>query len=329
MSFEIEKLSSEFFELLCAKLLQAEGYIVQELEHRGRDIGIDLELRDQNNQKIAVEVKIFRRPRTSTRYLKDVASQLKRGADLIKADRMLLIISMVLPGHILKDIQSLGVEVKDSRWIRNALANSPDIENEFENLVMAQESIKSSLNQSVQVDQRARELIESLKKLDCGRAKWNDYENICIDILNYLFFPSFKVPKVQSRSEDGLDRRDAVYPIGNGHAFWDELKRDSHSRFAVAEFKNLCEAPTQKEVESIQQYLFVKAKRMFGILCCRHSPSQSALKAKRRAWIEFDKLIVILSDDDMIDMLNMKGGGEDPAEVIDSQLEEFWLELTP
>lgn len=329
MSFEVEKLSGEYFELLCAKLLQKEGYIVQELEHRGRDIGIDLELRDQNNQKIAVEVKFFKRPRTSNRYLKDVASQLKRGADLIKADRMLLIVSMVLPSHILDEIQSLGVEVKDSKWIRNSLASSPDIENEFENLVLTQDSVKSSLNQGLHIDPRARELIESLKKLDCGRDKWIEYENICIDILNYLFFPSFKVPKLQSRSEDGLDRRDAVYPIGNGHAFWEELKRDSHSRFAVAEFKNLCEAPTQKEVESIQQYLFVKAKRMFGVLCCRHSPNQSALKARRRAWIEFDKLIVILSDDDMIDMLNIKGSGDDPAGVIDSQLEEFWLELTP
>lgn len=329
MSFEIEKLSREYFELLCVKLLQAEGYTVQELERRGQDIGIDLELLDQNNQKIAVEIKFFKRLRTSTRYLKDAASQLKRGADLISADRMILITSMMLPVHIREDIQSSGVEVKDSRWIRNTLINFPDIEKEFETLVANQESIESSLSPGIQVEQRAQELIERLRNLDCGKDTWKEYENICIDILNYLFLPPFKVPKVQSRSKDGLDRRDAVYPIGNGHAFWEELKRDTHSRFAVAEFKNYCEAPSQKEVESIQQYLFVKAKRMFGILCSRHSPSESALKARRRAWIEFDKMIIFVSDDDMIDMLTIKGSVEEPAEVIDSQLEEFWLELAP
>jgi hypothetical protein len=329
LSFEIEKLSAENFELLCSKLLQTEGYTVQELGHRGRDIGIDFELRDTNNQKIAVEVKFFKRSRTTSRYLKDAASQLKRSADLINADRMFLITSMTLPVHILAEIEFSGIEIKDSRWIRNSLENSPEIEKEFEDLISAQDIIKLTFNQGIQIEPRAKELIERLGNLSCGKETWKEYESVCIDILNYLFLPPLKVPKVQSRSEEGLDRRDAVYPIGNGHSFWDELKRDSHSRFVVAEFKNYCDAPSQIEVESIQQYLFVKAKRMFGLLCSRHRPGQSALKARRRAWMEFDKLIVFISDDDIIDMLNMKGIGEDPTEVIDSQLEEFWLELAP
>lgn len=329
MTLQVEKMSWEYFELLCAKLLEAEGYKVQELERRGRDIGIDFELLDSDNKKIAVEVKFFKKPRTSTRHLRDTASQLKRSAELISADRIFFVTSLLLPEHIRNDISSLGVEIKDSRWLRSALSNSPDIEEEFSKLITVQENIKASLGENPKIDERAEELIAKVKALECGKGSWKDYENLCIDILNYLFIPPFKVPKIQSRSEDGLDRRDAIYPIGNGNSFWDEIKKDTHSRFAVSEFKNYCESPSQKEVESIQQYLFMKAKRMFGILCCRLSPSDSALKARRRAWMEFDKLIVFLSDDDLIDMLNIKGAGEDPTSVIDSQLEEFFLELAP
>jgi hypothetical protein len=93
----------------------------------------------------------------------------------------------------------------------------------------------------------------------------------------------------------------------------------------VAEFKNYSDEPGQAEVESIQQYLLPKAMRSLGLLCARKGPKDSALKARRRAWAEFDKLIVFLSDLELEEMLIMKSAGEDPAQLIDGKIDEFLL----
>ena len=150
-----------------------------------------------------------------------------------------------------------------------------------------------------------------------------------MEILNYAFFPQLGVPSVQSRSEDGLDIRDAVFPIAGDHAFWQEIKRTCSTRFMVAEFKNYTESVRQREVETIQQYLYSKGMRMFGVLCSRNQPSELALLARRRAWVEADKLILLLSDEDLKDLVRAKSYGEKPTDVLDAQLGEFFLRIAP
>ena len=50
---------------------------------------------------------------------------------------------------------------------------------------------------------------------------------------------------------------------------------------------------------------------MFGLLVSRCGPNDSAEKARRRAWIEHEKLIVFLDDDDLAAMLQMAEDVED------------------
>ena len=97
----------------------------------------------------------------------------------------------------------------------------------------------------------------------------------------------------------------------------------------VTEFKNLDGPLRQKEVESLQQYLLPKAKRSLGILCGRHAPSNQAIKARRRAWMEADKLILFLSDQDLIDLVRIKANGGDSSEVLDGKMDEFFVTLAP
>ena len=178
-------------------------------------------------------------------------------------------------------------------------------------------------------DPRVQELIGRLDTLPPGKETFRDFEDLCVEILNYAFFPQLGVPSVQSRSEDGLDIRDAVYPINSDHAFWQEIRRTCSTRFMVAEFKNYTESIQQREVESIQQYLYSKAMRMFGVLCSRGRPSASAISARRRAWVEADKLILLLSDEELKDLVRARSYGESSSDVLDAQLQEFFLRLAP
>lgn len=327
---DFTRLSGEQFEMLCARLLSSAGYKVRRQEARARDIGVDFSVEDQTGKVWLVEVNHFRRPRTSTAALRQGAVQLQRSLELLSASGGILLASMTIPSRVKTELeQREQIDIWDGRVIREFLKSNPDVETEFQALLDAQSTIERGIAEEEPLDDRAVELIKRLEDLPSGRETWREYEDLCVEILNYALIPPFKVPSIQSRSEDGLDVRDVVYPIGNRNSFWDEIKRTCSTRFSVSEFKNYSESIAQREVEATQQYLFGKAMKNFGLLCSRREPSESALVARRRAWMEFDKLIVFLSDEDLKDLIRARSLGGDTAEVIDTQLDEFFLTLSP
>ena len=327
---DFSKLSGQEFEMLCARLLQASGYTLQRQPARSQDIGINFSFVDQDGNTWVTEVKHFSRPRTGTTVLRRASVQLHAAKQYVGASHGLLIISMMLPRSLKEELeQREGITVWDGRSINDLLEKHPEIDRDFRLLLDAQAAARRGIDQQSPLDERAMELIARLEALPPGLDHWRDFEELCVEILNYALLPQLGVPTVQSRSEDDLDIRDAVYPIGNGNTFWDEMKRTCTTRFMVAEFKNCSKGVTQREVESLQQYLYKKAMRMFGVLCSRHEPSNSAFLARRRAWVETDKLIVLLADEDLKDLVRAKSYGESPTAVLDTQLEEFFLRLAP
>jgi hypothetical protein len=61
----------------------------------------------------------------------------------------------------------------------------------------------------------------------------------------------------------------------------------------------------------------------------RELPAPQAVVQRRRAWLEQQKMIAFLTAADLISMLEMRENGEEPFEVIDAQLEEFFRTLSP
>lgn len=327
---DYSKFGSQEFELLCARLLQASGYTLQRQAARGQDIGVDFTFTDPSGEAWVAEVKHFTRSRTGTTVLRQAAVQLNSAKQFMGAVKGLLIVSMLLPQNLKEDIETReGIIVWDSRSLNDLLATHPEVEQDFMLLLDAQAVARRGLEQSAPLDPRAQELIARLEALLPGREAFREFEELCVEILNYAFFPQLGVPSVQSRSDDGLDIRDAVFPIAGDQTFWQEIKRTCSTRFLVAEFKNYTESVRQREVESIQQYLYSKAMRTFGVLCSRNPPSESALLARRRAWVETDKLILLLSDDDLKDLVRAKSYGEKSTDILDAQLGEFFLRLAP
>jgi hypothetical protein len=219
--------------------------------------------------------------------------------------------------------------VWDGNHLQELLNRHKQVAAEFTRLVEQNKRIERRVHSPSPEDIQIADLIRRLTAHPPGKSDWRQYEDLCIEVLNFLFVPPLGVPRIQDRSEDGLDRRDAIYPIGPGNRFWDLVRSDYRTRLVVGEFKNYTEPIIQTEVESIAQYLYAQAFRMFGILCCRKEPSDSAIKARRKAWVADDKMIVILSDRDLIEMLQMKADEENPADVIDLQLNEFLAKLAP
>lgn len=321
-------LNWENFEILVGRLLLAEGYAIEKHSRSG-EIGPDFICINPDGTKTLVEVKHFRRTRFPAEIFRRFIHDLKKYKELSDAKRSLIIFSNAVTADSLRYAKEIDdLDIWDNADLKKLLSKHPKIEQEFQYLLTAQKMASLGLPKEETL-KKENILIEKLKNIKPGRNEWRLYEDLCIEILTYAFTPPLSPPTIQSRSEDGLDRRDAIYAIRPGNKIWDALRTECRTRFVVAEFKNFEDEPGQKEVESLQQYLFPKAMRSFGILCSRKKPSDSALLARRRAWVENEKLIVMLSDEGMIDLLNAKDSDNDPAEIIDAQLEEFFSVLCP
>jgi hypothetical protein len=327
---DYSKLGWQEFEMLCARLLQASGNTLQGITAKGQDISADFVFSDPGGKTWVAEVKHSQKSRTGTTLLRQASLQLSAARQFTGAEHGLLIVSMLLPQALKHELaQRENISVWDGSYLNELLELHPDIRRDFQILLDAQAATRRGVGQDVPLEPRAQELITRLESLPPGRDHWRDFEELCVEILTYALFPQLGVPVVQSRSEDGLDIRDAVFPISAPDSFWDEIKQTCSSRFVVAEFKNYTESISQREVESIQQYLYIKARRMFGVLCTRKQPAESAMLARRRAWVESDKLIVICSDDELKDLIRARSYGERPTDVFDAQLQEFFLRLAP
>lgn len=240
---------------------------------------------------------------------------------------------LIIPEHVEPSKAAvLGptITLLDQASLEDLLLAHPEVAGRFARLASVRSETLEGLPRPVAVSsRRATDLKDRLSRLPSGHAHYRDYEDLGVEILNYIFHGILGPPRIQTRSDDGLDRRDAIYPIVKPGDCFSLIRSSCQTMFVVAEFKNLSEPPGQTEVESLQQYLYADAMRRFGLLISRKLPSPAALAARRRAWLEFKKLILIIDDATLADLVDCASASESPERILELQLLEFFSTLTP
>ena len=157
-------------------------------------------------------------------------------------------------------------------------------------------------------------LIKRLQKCSKGREGWSEYELIGTDIFHYLFRDSFRnyTYEFQSTTCDGISRRDLV--VNNTYkeapSFWQMVKDDYKSKLIIIDFKNYSDCLSTDDFYKPTKYLNPLVGN-FAIIFSRCGLSESAKKCQNNLLIE-NKLIICLSDSDLINMINQKMNGQDP-----------------
>lgn len=85
---------------------------------------------------------------------------------------------------------------------------------------------------------------------------------------------------------------------------------------------------SQKEIYTTEKYLYEKALRRVAIIISRKGASKNALSAARGCLRENGKLIMCLSDQDLIELINIKEKEEQPtAEFFEVMLDDLLIQL--
>lgn len=119
---------------------------------------------------------------------------------------------------------------------------------------------------------------ERLKICKTGRTNKSDqeYENICVDIISFLFEQEFTQFSTQHKTNDRIFRMDLLCALKGTTAFWEFLIRHYNTKFVVFEFKNYAVKLPQNLIYVTEKYLFNAALRNVAIIISREGFQNSA-----------------------------------------------------
>lgn len=298
------------------------------------------------------EIKFYRSYTVNASYIRKAAQILAsyRKQDTVK--HRLLVVSCVLPTLLKEEVyNSYNVVV----WDRSNLANflvSVGREDQTERLGILIMDSQQGLNtklpyedidedterdplnyftklpiKKISLDENKNSLIAELQNIKAGKKGWALFENKCIEILKYLFEKDLSVWKVQKLTDDGLSRFDMICRINSQDDFWKTIIHSFNSRYIIFEFKNYLDPLPQDMIYNTERYLFPKALRGTAIIIARNGAHPSSISAAKGALREHGKLILVLDESNLKDMIRKKEKGDSPNDYLSDKLDEYLITI--
>ena len=99
------------------------------------------------------------------------------------------------------------------------------------------------------------------------------------------------------------------------------------SKYIVFEFKNYSGMIGQREIFTTVKYLYKKALRGIAVIISTNGLDEHANKAVQGILREEGKLILSLTNADLIEMLKIKKNNEDPGDYLSEKLDMMLIDL--
>lgn len=157
---------------------------------------------------------------------------------------------------------------------------------------------------------------QRLQTLKAGNKDASAYQKFVIEILDFLFNPALVDGELEVKTIDGTERRDIIFENYSTDTFWSYLRTHHSSIFVMFETKNT----TGIENIHFNQTSTYLGDRIgtLGFIITRNSLGKAQ---QRKAYAIYNdshprKIILVLSDLDLFNMLDMKCAGKDPTMYI-------------
>jgi hypothetical protein len=175
--------------------------------------------------------------------------------------------------------------------------------------------------------EKANSLSASLRSLNPGRDDSLPYQRLVSEMLEFMFCPPLETPHFEIPDAQARNRRDIILENAAPAGFWAGLRHSYSAHYIVVDAKNYSQGFDKQPVLDIAHYLKPYGCGMFGLLATRKGASEAGLHAIREQWIGNHKMIVALDDDEMHEMLRLKGEAALPEEIIRAKIASFRMSL--
>ena len=160
----------------------------------------------------------------------------------------------------------------------------------------------------------ASRLKRRLRELPAGRADAASYHDLVLEVMNFLFAPDLTDGEKEVRTVDGTDRRDLIF-TNEGEASFLRYIRDSYGLLLLIECKNTASLEA-KDLNQTAAYLGARIGHL-GFVTTRSSASDAVLRKSYSIFNDTSssprKVIIVLSDEDLLSGLRMRVEGMDPG----------------
>lgn len=170
---------------------------------------------------------------------------------------------------------------------------------------------------SIEKKQYIDSLIFNLKELKSGLENAKKYEELILNILKALFNKDLKDPHTQVNTNDNREIIDITFQNESTEDFWHFVKNRYNSFIIIFECKNKKQLGNDDYFQ-ISSRLNNKVGK-FGILIVRSKNDLDQERTYRRLNKE-EKVILTLSDSDLIKMLNNMKNNENPNKYMNKLL---------
>lgn len=312
----------------------------------------------KDNRKIWVECKTYKSqvvsPSTANSLLKAILMQ-KIKQDISQEDIILLIVLSKIPSLqkdeiynrykiIILDIDNLVFYSKSNPPLLKQLSQityfpidyiegSPSKEAEEVGVFFVATKGEFIFETEKEVTETSN-LIQKLKDCKSGKKYSGDYEDICEEIIRALFEANyFNRLTRQHKTKDEHFRMDLIGSLkinqsneDSMHPLLQMLVRHYNSHFVVFEFKNYSKEIDQNLIYITEKYLFDAALRNVAFIISRKGFSTSAKFAAESCLKEHGKLILDVTEEDLVKMLEAKS--DEAADLLLTKLEEFLMGIS-
>lgn len=151
----------------------------------------------------------------------------------------------------------------------------------------------------------------------------SEYERIGVEMWEYLFSPTLRNLGVQHRTGSRTQRRDVLFENMADARFWRRAADRARSEFVLVDFKNYAGKIGSDDVYKVRSY-HNDAIGHLSFILCRHGGNSNVPSAQISAYQNNDHdIVLVVSDQQMLEMVERKERGEQPEDVLDDLLTQF------
>lgn len=326
------------FEYILITLFEQLGYKVK-YQKKVKDNFIDMELAYQKSnkkEKYICEIKFYSKLYFSPSSIVYSIIQL---SSIINAGEIgLLITNAICTPQCKSKALEKGIIILDIANLLYLIQPNSDLYQKFLELLDFSVAKISPVTPSIPFDFAEKTFEDDNKKINWkqkfediepGKSQFSKYEKVCTDALKLLFSDYLSIWEEQQKSNDDLYRFDLICKIKNdvNDDFFSTLNNYFNTKYIIFDFKNYTEQITQKEIYTTEKYLYDKALRKVAIIISRKGIDKNALKAIKGSLREQGKVILTLTDADLLVMINMYYKGDNPTDYLSMKLDKLLIEL--
>lgn len=315
----------EVFESYIQKIIEKSQKYQVVKEQNEYDRGIDLIIKDKDNYKLC-EVKM--ETTFISNRIDNIVKSLKAREERYKKRYKKVTSVLIFPGEIsienMKILKDNKIEIWDRKYLKETFNKEIlEINNPYFNEILYSIDKEKDTEYVRKINQK----ITELKECEPGNENWSNYQKLIGEILEILFCPTLERTIAEKCDYLGANRRDFIMPNYAPNGFWAFVREKYIADLIVIDAKNSSKGINKGDILQIANYLKRSGLGLFGLIIGRKYNQKTIAPTLREKWIAENKMIVLLEDKDIEQMLIQKRDNLEPETVIRQKIEEFRISI--